>query len=212
MPAGSHASLCTVPGIRAGSAAVRHTQKRRPATEAELRHRSCPGFRSGGSAPRRRDAGAAVADRHEERRGADHAAVRPRPARGRCGCTGPRGTRRRTSGMSGWFRWGRPARNYWPHRSRALWDVARRRGCSQRARTGRGATRPTPTRGVCAGPPRPACGCEPYACRHPQRSGSHAYGLDAARAMLGQRSLGSTNLYASAADLETAVNVALKLG
>lgn len=54
-------------------------------------------------------------------------------------------------------------------------------------------------------------GFHPYRCRHAAKQRlTREHGLDAARAVLGQKSLGTTNLYASQQDLRTATDVAGK--
>ena len=54
---------------------------------------------------------------------------------------------------------------------------------------------------------------QPYGGRHATKDRvTRAAGLDAARAVLGQSSLGTTNDYGSQLDLETAARVAARLG
>lgn len=56
-------------------------------------------------------------------------------------------------------------------------------------------------------------GFHPYRCRHAAKNRiTSSMGLDAARTILGQRSLGTTNQYGDALDLRTAMEVARKLG
>ena len=56
-------------------------------------------------------------------------------------------------------------------------------------------------------------GWQPYQCRHAAKKRvTRAYGLDAARSLLGQASLSSTDHYSHERDLEVARKVALELG
>lgn len=213
VPEGRHANLCTVGGLRLNDRSVRHTKRREPATWEQVQ-KVLPHIQA-----KRRHRPVAAMLEVQWFSGARSGEVRQmRPCdidrTGEVWLYRPQSHKTAHLGQDRIIALG-------PECQRVLapWLLRAKRKDHPLFTTTKKGKKPYTAFAYCqavrravakAGLPK---GWSPYQCRHAAKLRiTRAMGLDAARAQLGQKSLSSTNGYAAQQDLETAAEVAKKLG
>lgn len=208
VPPGSHAHLCSVPGLRGNARGVRSLPPRRPATLDDL-DAVLPHVQRG-----RRYRPVAAMLRLQALVGMRSCEVRMM-----------RGEDIDRSGPV-WLYRPRESKMDYAGQERVVplgpecqavlapWLASRPRGCLFPCREGgeKPYTDFAYAQAVRRAARRAGVGLQPYQLRHGAKQRvTRELGLDAARALLGQRSLGTTNGYAAGADLELAARAAARL-